>query len=750
MSTEDKVLESPNAEQQLIEAVRKQIEYYFSKENLQTDVFLKSQMDGQMSVPLNVVMKFAKLKALTQDEAVVRKSLEQSTLTIIDNRIKANIKASGRSTIILREIPSDAPEEEVKEIFNYEGCKSINSIRSDIGDTWFVVMETEEDAKDTTLDLRLKKRTFRGLPVKARIKTEPVGRSFYSVPTVAVPPVYSINPMMPFAPIVPNPLGMDMYGFIPSSIPEAPSAVNSAEASTEVIDNTEGTETAEESEGKFDESADSQYGASKQAIGRPRDVRRVARPSTGREGDVRKRGDRRTVDRVGKEKTERRADGPVAKPPIEVNAMTFPPLHGSEETPVPTPGYKDTYIKLSFEEIIGIVKNVKEANLPSEVKAEDHSVALTTTPNMDLLKRQRTFSIDETREQLRQGRPVQREAIISGAVDYRSLMYGDDSHPSQAAKEQAPVSSSGAVDAASSSSSAEQTENITVDALKELVAPETVEKNVLPSTEHIPVSPTKISTSTWAAMVKSSAAATQPEVITTSINNNNNNVNKSATKAKPSNNNNSVSEKPVEQAKTEKSSEQSSGKGKNKVNDNKDKNNEKKSNQKSQKDDRKKEKKVVDSENHQDSTVVVSSGENLKTVENNLEKLSVDDASNNGEAAATVSSTTTAPAAGWGGKASFANVLKQKLAEDGTEEKPASDNLSSNDKSKNSRNKGNNNDQRFKSNNNNSNNSSTTGSTNFRTGSKAKTTTTESKKPSPANADGMWVKETLPALPAEK
>ncbi len=121
---------------QLIDAVKKQIEYYFSKENLQTDAYLTSQMDAQMSVPISVVMKFAKLKALTQDEAVVRRALVDSSVTIVDNRIKANIKSSGRSTIILREIPSDAPEEEVKEIFNYDGCKPISSIRSDIGDTW--------------------------------------------------------------------------------------------------------------------------------------------------------------------------------------------------------------------------------------------------------------------------------------------------------------------------------------------------------------------------------------------------------------------------------------------------------------------------------------------------------------------------------------------------------------------------------------------------------------------------------------
>ena len=73
---------------------------------------------------------------------MLRKALEKSTLSLINDaatggaRIKANIKATGRSTIILREIPSDAPEAEVKEIFNFEGCKPINSIKADVENTW--------------------------------------------------------------------------------------------------------------------------------------------------------------------------------------------------------------------------------------------------------------------------------------------------------------------------------------------------------------------------------------------------------------------------------------------------------------------------------------------------------------------------------------------------------------------------------------------------------------------------------------
>ncbi len=41
----------------LIDAVRKQIEYYFSKENLLNDAFLVSQMDANSTVPIAVVMK---------------------------------------------------------------------------------------------------------------------------------------------------------------------------------------------------------------------------------------------------------------------------------------------------------------------------------------------------------------------------------------------------------------------------------------------------------------------------------------------------------------------------------------------------------------------------------------------------------------------------------------------------------------------------------------------------------------------
>lgn len=50
--------EEPNySDEEHIEAVRKQIEYYFSKENLQNDPYLASQMDANKSVPIATIMR---------------------------------------------------------------------------------------------------------------------------------------------------------------------------------------------------------------------------------------------------------------------------------------------------------------------------------------------------------------------------------------------------------------------------------------------------------------------------------------------------------------------------------------------------------------------------------------------------------------------------------------------------------------------------------------------------------------------
>lgn len=372
------------------------------------------------------------MKSLTQDEAVLREALTGSTVvSIVDNKIKAIIKGSNRSTIILRDIPSETPEEEVRTIFAFDGCKPIVSVRKDIENTWFVIMESEEDAKDTVLDIKLKKRTFRGEPVKCRVKTEAVVKSFYPVAAgAAVPGGYSL-PVNNYSPQYP-PVDMRQYGYGWQQ-----GAANNAEGSEGGSSPTSKGNTAAAQQGQ-----DLRQGAAKDAQGANRVGVRDVRDRKGQQGRDRSqqqggagvvggRADSRGQQQQGGKSQQvqggrqgGRRGGDVG---VKINAADFPPLAAPAEevTEVPKAGYQTSFKKYSHDEVLNIVKNITEVTLPSSIKPSDHTDAMTTTANMDLLLRQRTFSIDETREQLRQGRPVQRDAVLSGAIDYDSMIYGD-------------------------------------------------------------------------------------------------------------------------------------------------------------------------------------------------------------------------------------------------------------------------------------------------------------------------------------
>lgn len=65
-------------EEQTKEFVRHQIEYYFSDENLQNDLFLRKKMDMLGYIPLSVIADFNRVKSLSQDFNQIVASLAQS------------------------------------------------------------------------------------------------------------------------------------------------------------------------------------------------------------------------------------------------------------------------------------------------------------------------------------------------------------------------------------------------------------------------------------------------------------------------------------------------------------------------------------------------------------------------------------------------------------------------------------------------------------------------------------------------
>lgn len=67
---------------------------------------------------------------------------------------------------------------------------------------------------------------------------------------------------------------------------------------------------------------------------------------------------------------------------IEINSANFPPLQNShtsaEDGLIPTPGYDGPFLKYSFDDIINIVKDIKEPSLPASIKPVSLSTHSTT------------------------------------------------------------------------------------------------------------------------------------------------------------------------------------------------------------------------------------------------------------------------------------------------------------------------------------------------------------------------------------
>ncbi|KAJ7327761.1 La ribonucleoprotein domain member 1B [Desmophyllum pertusum] len=73
----------------LRECVKNQVEYYFSEQNLQKDLFLRRQMDSEGFIPLALIASFYRVQALTQDFNFILEALKGSeAVELTDGKIR--------------------------------------------------------------------------------------------------------------------------------------------------------------------------------------------------------------------------------------------------------------------------------------------------------------------------------------------------------------------------------------------------------------------------------------------------------------------------------------------------------------------------------------------------------------------------------------------------------------------------------------------------------------------------------------
>ncbi|POM65220.1 hypothetical protein PHPALM_19100 [Phytophthora palmivora] len=408
---------------ELKQAIKRQVEFYFSRANLANDAYLVSQMNSQMYVPVEVIINFSKIKQLTDNTALLVEAVQDSTICSLNSSkdaIKPNIK-SERTTIILREIPSSTKPEEVEAIF--EGCGKVASVRSDVGDTWFVTMNSESEAVSTLLALRSK--TFNGAAIKARLKSENVLKSFY--PTQPAENVIAPSAGAPYGGrgyyASPNMGYYDNYGVQYNTVNprQHNNYSQSAENGRYAGNNQRGGSTAGRGQGRQNRGNGAQHHQQK-------DVRAKSGSFEQRgPGSSRKNKDKRSK-AASQQQTNGSSNGKKASTPAErqpvLNAANFPPLPTAQEEDRTSNVITYSY---AHEDIMEIVKNMDENDcmLPEgKMDYAVHPAALTAEAHPDLLRNQRTYSIEQARDAMRQGRPIRSDSV--GSIDYESMMYGED------------------------------------------------------------------------------------------------------------------------------------------------------------------------------------------------------------------------------------------------------------------------------------------------------------------------------------
>lgn len=346
--------------------------------------------------------------------------------------IKPNIK-SERNTIILREIPSATEPAQVEAIF--EGCGKVASVRSDVGDTWFVTMDSEEEAVQTLLALRSK--TFNNAPLKARLKSENILKSFYPTQT-AESAIATGGASAPYG-------GRGYYGAASGGYYDVQNSYGVQYNSTRQFNGAENNRYAQRGPGGRGAGAAGYQQQYRQGNARannngpasaphqqtqPKEGRAKSNSFDQQQQQQRPNG-KKSKDKRANKQTQpqtqpaptngKKAAAPASERQPILSAANFPPLPANAD--------KDAVIqhKYHHEDIMEIVKHMDEDDCKlkeGKMDFEAHPAALTSIAHPDLLRNQRTYSIEQAREAMRQGRPIRSDSV--GSIDYESMMYGED------------------------------------------------------------------------------------------------------------------------------------------------------------------------------------------------------------------------------------------------------------------------------------------------------------------------------------
>ncbi|XP_028115660.1 la-related protein 6A [Camellia sinensis] len=131
-SADQKPHTTPTLTDDLRDKIIKQVEYYFSDENLPNDKFLMNYVtkDVEGFVPIAVIASFRKMKRLTHDSSLIVAALKQSSFLVVSSNSKvrrllpfpvAEVMDPKLCTVLVENLPEDHSTENIQRIFGEAG-----------------------------------------------------------------------------------------------------------------------------------------------------------------------------------------------------------------------------------------------------------------------------------------------------------------------------------------------------------------------------------------------------------------------------------------------------------------------------------------------------------------------------------------------------------------------------------------------------------------------------------------------------
>ncbi|KAL0208466.1 hypothetical protein P9112_011053 [Eukaryota sp. TZLM1-RC] len=158
---------------QMLEDIQRQIEYYFSSENLARDTYLKSLMDTSGFVDLDHISSFNRVKKLSRDIHYIAQAISKSQklqLKRVGNRYAVGPRVMRRNLIMLREVPNECTKEDVLSLFKDKSFVPLKCYLDGI--CWYIKFHTVRDAQSAFTFLQAPDTVLLGKPVNCILKED--------------------------------------------------------------------------------------------------------------------------------------------------------------------------------------------------------------------------------------------------------------------------------------------------------------------------------------------------------------------------------------------------------------------------------------------------------------------------------------------------------------------------------------------------------------------------------------------------